>query len=66
MLVTLCEEQRQVIILALVELKQRRPGWGGWLDDLIDEPFAGKQIRLELERLHAELAKLGAAEREGT
>jgi hypothetical protein len=56
MLIQLAEEERQVLILALTELKQRRPGWEEWLDDLIDRALSGRQIRIELERLYAEVA----------
>jgi hypothetical protein len=51
----LAEEQRQVTILALVELKGRRPGWGEFLDDITDRILGGKAMRQELERLHGEL-----------
>jgi predicted DNA-binding protein len=51
------ESQRQVIILALVELKLRRPGWGDYLDDITDRIFTGQEMRKELERLHAELGR---------
>jgi hypothetical protein len=50
--VRLKEEDRQVIILALVELRRRRPGWADYLNDLIDGAFEGAIIAGELDRLH--------------
>jgi hypothetical protein len=50
--VRLKEEDRQVIILALVELRRRRPGWADYLNDLIDGAFEGAIIAGEPDRLH--------------
>jgi hypothetical protein len=52
-LYSLTEEQRQVVALALVELKLRRPGWGEFLDAITDGILECHAMRLELERLHA-------------
>jgi hypothetical protein len=54
MLLSITEEQRQLFILALVELKLRRPGWGTMIDEIVDEALLGYWMRTELERLHAE------------
>lgn len=54
-LAQLDEEARQTIILALTELRRRRPGWSEYLTTLINATFGGQVIADELDRLHDDL-----------
>lgn len=55
-LAQLDEEARQTIILALTELRRRRPGWSEYLTTLINATFGGGQVIAdELDRLHDDL-----------
>lgn len=53
---TLTEEQRQIILLALVELARQRPGWGAAIREITDDIFSARLVREEIERLLGDLA----------
>lgn len=59
--ISLSEEQRQVVLIALVELRRRRPGWDTFIKQLTDIVLEGKEFRRELDRLHDELGRAYSA-----
>lgn len=60
MIVSITEEQRQIMVLALVEMQWRRPGWADVLTHLVDSVLEAPVMAREIHRLRGEVDAVGS------